>query len=97
MELTADIAAAPSSTAAPAVVEENRDAVPKPLSRTPIQIAMAGKPVATVTPMATTKTTSNPNNQSTIPAKPKVSTDNATSNSNNQSTIPAKPKVSADK
>ena len=83
----ADAATAPSTTAAPVAVEESRDNVPiagnKPLSHAPSQAAMAGKPVATVTPMATTKTTSNSNNQPTVPAKPKVC------KTNNQSTIPA--------
>ena len=60
------------------VVEDSVDAVPvavsKPLSRVPGQVAIAGKPVATVTPMATTKPNSNTNKQpASVPAKPKVS------------------------
>lgn len=68
--------------AAPNVIEDRNDAVAvavavgvnKPLSRTPAQVAIAGKPVATVTPMAATKPNSDSVNQpSSIPAKPKKS------------------------
>ena len=71
-----------SSTAAatPGSVEVISDTVAvtnsKPLSRTPTQVAMAGKPVATVPPMAAAaKTTINTNTQPNISAKPKVSAD----------------------
>ena len=47
----------------------------KPLSRTTTQVAMAGKPVATVPPMAAAKTTITTNTQPNISAKPKVSAD----------------------
>ena len=48
----------------------------RPLSQGPGQIAMTGKPVATVTPMSTAKSNSNSSNQQpSVPAKPKVSAD----------------------
>ena len=68
---------ASSAIAAPGTTEMISDTVAvacsKPLSHAPTQIAMAGKPVATVPPMAATKPTSNTNTQPTISAKPKVS------------------------
>ena len=81
-DVAATVATAESfALAAPIVIEDRNDAVSvalgvnKPLSRTPAQVAIAGKPVATVTPMAATKPNSDSVNQpSSIPAKPKVST-----------------------
>ena len=74
---TADtVTTASSAIAAPFTLEVISDTVAvassKPLSFAPTQIPMAGKPVATVPPMAATKTTSNTNTQPTISAKPKV-------------------------
>ena len=66
-----------SSLAAPVAMEENKVAAvtsSRPLSQAPVQIAMTGKPVATVTPMSTAKSNSNSSNQQpSVPAKPKVS------------------------
>ncbi|XP_068725565.1 uncharacterized protein [Montipora capricornis] len=78
-DVAATVATAESfALASPIVIEDRNDAVAvavnKPLSRTPAQVAIASKPVATVTPMAATKPNSDSVNQpSSIPAKPKKS------------------------
>lgn len=63
-----------SAAAGAVAMEESTDAIAdtgnKPLSRAPVHTAMAGKPVATVTPMSTTMSNSN---QAPVPTKPKVS------------------------
>lgn len=59
----------------PATLELSKDTAAvaggKPLSRTQSQAPMAGKPVATVPPMAASKTNSGTTAQSTV-SKPKV-------------------------
>ena len=76
---TTGVATEASSLAAPVAMEENKVVAissSRPLSQGPGQIAMTGKPVATVTPMSTAKSNSNSSNQQpSVPAKPKVSAD----------------------
>lgn len=61
----------------PGTLEPNKDtsavAVGKPLSRTLSQTPMAGKPVATVPPMAANKAPTGTTTQSTVSTKAKVS------------------------
>jgi len=66
-------------SSAPATLEGSKDSTTpvasgsKPLGRAQNQVPMAGKPVATVPPMAASKTSINTVSQPAVPTKPKVS------------------------
>lgn len=72
-----DITVIPSTV--PATLEGSKDSTApvasssKPLGRAQNQVPMAGKPVATVPPMAASKKTTNVVSQPGVPTKPKVS------------------------
>ena len=72
-----DITVVLSST--PATLEGSKDSSApvasgsKPLGRAQNQVPMAGKPVATVPPMAASKTSTNTVSHPAVPTKPKVS------------------------
>ena len=72
-----DIIVVPSTS--PATLEGSMDSTvlvasgSKPLGRAQNQVPMAGKPVATVPPMAASKKTTNTVSQPAVPIKPKVS------------------------
>ena len=72
-----DITLVPSTV--PVTLEGNKDSTApgasgsKPLGHAQTQVPMAGKPVATVPPMAASKTTTSTISQPAVPTKPKVS------------------------
>ena len=72
-----DITVVPSTS--PATLEGSMDSTAlvasgsKPLGHAQNQVPMAGKPVATVPPMAASKKTTNTVSQPAVPTKPKVS------------------------